>query len=60
MNPRRLLCRVIGHYWKRYDEHLEFGSPRLVRCRRCGYVSSLEAERGRLWDGLGGSARLDR
>jgi hypothetical protein len=59
MNWRRLGCRVRGHFWQPYAEHVEPGTPRLVRCRRCGYVSSLEAERRTRSDGLGGSVHVD-
>ncbi|MGC5584955.1 hypothetical protein ACQE98_10055 [Ornithinimicrobium sp. W1679] len=59
MNLRRLWCRVIGHHWQRYAEHAEPGAPPLVRCRRCGYVSSAAAERARMNDLLGGGAHVD-
>lgn len=45
MRWRQLQCHLMGHYWKTYVDHSEWGTPRLVRCRRCGYVSSLEDER---------------
>ncbi|GGK71929.1 hypothetical protein [Ornithinimicrobium pekingense] len=47
MGWRRWSCRVIGHHWVRHADHSDWGAPRLVRCRRCGYVSSQEAERDR-------------
>jgi hypothetical protein len=59
MGWRRAVCRVIGHHWLTYFEHAEFGTPRLVRCRRCGYVSSKEDERRRTMGRLGGSAPFD-
>ncbi|HSP61069.1 MAG TPA: hypothetical protein VLO09_08415 [Ornithinimicrobium sp.] len=59
MNWRRLRCRVMGHYWQRHVDHAEPGTPRLVRCRRCGYVSSVAAERTRMNDFLGGGAHVD-
>ena len=45
MSVLRALCGLIGHNWQRHAEHNEPGTPSLVKCRRCGYVSSLEAER---------------
>ncbi len=57
MSWRRWQCRLMGHHWTRHADHAEWGAPQLVRCRRCGYVSSREAEQRRLMNGLGGSAR---
>ncbi len=55
MSLLQTLCGILGHHWVK---HVEPGTTRLVQCKRCGELTSIQEaariERGRGWGPTGG------